>query len=221
VRTPASGPRPRPAGEYPLDPRYAKRIRFTVLIRQSVFLKQLLPAVALCAGAAFLMGLWAALPSTKQGSQSSTRARTSAASAREQWTGLSQSTIAAKPSVDLDALTRELIERGKAALAAGDFEAGFKAYRRAVEFNPNAETHGLIGDLYLRAAVPSEAAFHLRRAADLDPNNADRWLALANVYILQTDLGAAWKAIERAKQTEPDLIIDRDKNNFAVRGHAG
>jgi Flp pilus assembly protein TadD len=127
----------------------------------------------------------------------------------------------ASASIDLDALTRELIERGKASLAEGDFQAGFEAYRRAVEYTPNAETHGLVGDLYLRAAVTSEAAFHLRRAADLDPNNADRWLALANVYILKTDLGAAWKAIDRAKDAEPGLIVERDENNFFVRGHAG
>ena len=100
-------------------------------------------------------------------------------------------------------------------------QAGFDAYRRAVEYAPSAETHGLLGDLYLRSAATGEAGFHLRRAADLDPNNADRWLALANVYVLTTDLGAAWKAIERAKQVEPGIVIERDNNNFVVRGHEG
>jgi Flp pilus assembly protein TadD len=135
---------------------------------------------------------------------------------------------AAQPRMSRDPATasapasvRPASPRGKASLAEGDFQAGFEAYRRAVEYTPNAETHGLVGDLYLRAAVTSEAAFHLRRAADLDPNNADRWLALANVYILKTDLGAAWKAIDRAKDAEPGLIVERDENNFFVRGHAG
>jgi Flp pilus assembly protein TadD len=142
------------------------------------------------------------------------------ATSRQGWTGHIDQTEPSRP-VDVDALARELIDRGRAALADGDLQGGFEAYRRALEYTPTAETHGLVGDLYLRAAATSEAAFHLRRAADLDPDNADRWLALANVYILKTDLGAAWKAIERAKEVEPGITVERDRNNFVVRGHAG
>ena len=141
-------------------------------------------------------------------------------SRRDQWTAQDREKSPQR-RVDVDELTRELIDRGRASLADGDFRAGFEAYRLAVEYSPTAETHGLVGDLYLRAAATSEAAFHLRRAADLDPANADRWLALANVYILKTDLGAAWKAIDRAKQVEPGIIVQRDHNNFVVRGGAG
>jgi Flp pilus assembly protein TadD len=139
---------------------------------------------------------------------------------RQPWTGPAAHGSASRP-VDVDALARDLIERGRAALADGDFQAGFEAYRRALEYAPTAETHGLVGDLYLRAGVSSKAAFHLGRAAELEPDNADRWLALANVHILKTDLGAAWKAIDRAKEVEPGITVDRDKNNFVVRGHAG
>lgn len=142
------------------------------------------------------------------------------ASDRQQWTGR-VAEVAPSRAVNVDALARELIERGRAALADGDFQAAGESYRRALEYTPTAETHGLVGDLYLRAAATSEAAFHLRRAADLEPNNADRWLALANVYILKTDMGAAWKAIERAKEVEPGITVERDRNNFVVRGHAG
>lgn len=140
-------------------------------------------------------------------------------SQRDQWRAWTRETSTPR-RIDVDELARDLIDRGRAALAEGDFLAGFEAYRRAVEYSPTAETHGLIGDLYLHAAATSEAAFHLRRAADLEPANADRWLALANVYILKTDLGAAWKAIERAKRVEPDIIVERDENNFVVRGGA-
>jgi len=141
-------------------------------------------------------------------------------SPRDQWTAQARDKSPHR-RVDVDELARELIDRGRASLADGDFRAGFEAYRLAAEYSPTAETHGLIGDLYLRAAATSEAAFHLRRAADLDPGNADRWLALANVYILKTDLGAAWKAIDRAKQVEPGIIVERDDNNFVVRGGTG
>lgn len=123
--------------------------------------------------------------------------------------------------VDVHALASSLVEQGRAALAMGDLEKGFEAYRRAADYDPSAETHGLVGDLYLRMAVRSEAEFHLRRAADLDPENPDRWLALANAYFLKSDLGAAWKAIDRAKQADPTITIERDENNFVVRSQNG
>ena len=120
--------------------------------------------------------------------------------------------------VDVHALARSLVEQGRAALADGDLKQGFELYRRAVEYDPTAETHGLVGDLYLRMAVRSDATFHLRRAAELEPENADRWIALANAYYLSTDPLAAAKALERAKQIEPTILIERDDNNFVVRG---
>jgi Flp pilus assembly protein TadD len=124
-------------------------------------------------------------------------------------------------SVDVAVLAASLVEQGRAALADGDLKAGFEAYRRAVEYNPTAETHGLVGDLYLRMAVRSEAAFHLRRAAELDSENPDRWIALANAYYLATDPMAAAKALDRAKQLDPTIVIERDDNNFVVRGQTG
>lgn len=124
-------------------------------------------------------------------------------------------------AVDVHALASSLVEQGRAALAMGHLKKGFEAYRRAADYDPSAETHGLVGDLYLRMAVRSEAEFHLRRAADLEPENPDRWLALANAYFLKSDLGAAWKAIDRAKQADPTITIERDENNFVVRSRAG
>jgi Flp pilus assembly protein TadD len=172
----------------------------------------------LVAGAALLAGLyWYRTPAPPS---PQAKRPNDTASARQQWTGRVPEVAPSRP-VDVDALARELIERGRAALADGDFQAGVDSYRRALEYTPTAETHGLVGDLYLRAAATSEAAFHLRRAADLEPNNADRWLALANVYILKTDMGAAWKAIDRAKEVEPGITVERDRNNLVVRSHAG
>lgn len=189
------------------------------MLGKSLLTPQRGAALALIAGATVLIGLQTSRQPTQPGPPVRATANT-AADAPRPWTSQAEE---AQPSarVDVDGLARELIERGKAALADGDFRAGFDAYRRALEYAPTAETYGLVGDLYLRAAAADEAAFHLRRAADLDPNNGDRWLALANAYILQTDLGAAWKAIDRAKEIEPGLIVERDRNNFVVRGHAG
>jgi tetratricopeptide (TPR) repeat protein len=177
--------------------------------------------LALLAIVVTLAGLYGAFRSPATTPVQTWRAKdTIPTTTRHGWTGRIDQIERSRP-VDIDALAQELIDRGRAALADGDFRAGFEAYRQALEYTPTAETHGLVGDLYLRAAATSEAAFHLRRAADLDPDNADRWLALANVYILKTDLGAAWNAIERAKEVEPGITVERDRNNFVVRGHAG
>lgn len=136
------------------------------------------------------------------------------------WAANSTAGVGSK-AVDVEALAHSLVEQGHAALADGDLKRGFEAYRRAVEYFPSAETHGLVGDLYLRMAVRSEAAFHLRRAAELDPDNPDRWLAVANAYYLATDPIAASKAIDHAKQLDPSIIVERDDNNFVVRGLTG
>ena len=122
---------------------------------------------------------------------------------------------------DAAELALSLLEQGRAALNDGDMKSGFEAYRRAVDYYPSADTHGALGGLYLRAAATSSAIFHLRRAADLDTNNADRWLLLANAYFLKPDLGAAWKAIARAQAVEPGITIARDANSFVIRGNAG
>lgn len=124
-------------------------------------------------------------------------------------------------SVNAEALAGDLLARGGAALADGDMRAGFDSYRRAVEYFPSAETHGSLGELYLKSAVTGEAAFHLRRAAELDPYDADRWLMLANAYFLKQDLGAAWKAVNQAKTVEPGIVLERDSNNFMTRASAG
>jgi len=129
--------------------------------------------------------------------------------------------VAGSDRVDVEALATSLVEQGRAAIADGDLKKGFESYRRAVEYNPTAETHGLVGDLYLRMAVRSEASFHLRRAAELEPENPDRWIALANAYFLSIDPIAAAKALDRAKQLDPTIVIERDDNNFVVRGHTG
>lgn len=190
------------------------------MVGKSILTPRRSAALVLITGTTLLAGVWAGRLPARMPPNSFASAKPSAAAAG--WTGRAAGeTATAAAHIDVDALVRELIDRGRAALADGDLRAGFDAYRRAVEYTPTAETHGLVGDLYLRAAVASEAIFHLRRAAELDPENADRWIALANAYMLQTDLGASWKAIARAREIEPEITIERDRNNFVVRGHAG
>lgn len=106
---------------------------------------------------------------------------------------------------------------GRELLEAGDLEAGYLAYRDAVELYPSAETHRALGGLYFRIAARDKAYIQLRKAAELDPYNADLWLDLANAEHMRTAVGQEWKAVQRARDADPDLVIARDESGYYYR----
>lgn len=102
-------------------------------------------------------------------------------------------------------------------IAEGRVTEGIEVFRKAVEAAPTAANHGDLGSLLYRLTAFDEAALHLRAAAELDPGNADRWIALANVYYRKTNPGEAWKAEKRAREAEPGLQLGRDGAGMRVR----
>ena len=88
---------------------------------------------------------------------------------------------------------------------------------KAVEAAPTAKNHGDLGTLLYTLTAFDEAAVHLRAAAELEPGNADRWIALANVYYRKVNPGEAWKAEKRAREAEPGLELGRDGTGMRVR----
>lgn len=94
------------------------------------------------------------------------------------------------------------------------------ALRLATEADPSARNHGELGSLLQKLTAFDEAARHLRAAAELDPGNADRWIALANVYYLKVDPGKAWQAERRAKEAEPGLVLARGPDGLRIRAGA-
>jgi hypothetical protein len=120
---------------------------------------------------------------------------------------------APRPAADGKALRAE----ADRLLAEGRVHEGIEAMRQAAAADPTAKNHGDLGDLLARLTVMDEALVHLRQAADLDPGNADRWIALANAYYRAVNPGEAWKAEKRAKEAEPGLVLGRDKNGRRVR----
>jgi tetratricopeptide (TPR) repeat protein len=102
-------------------------------------------------------------------------------------------------------------------IAAGKIAEGLDALRKAVDADPTAKNHGDLGALLYRLTAFDESAIHLRAAAELDPTNADRWVALANVYYRKVNPGEAWKAEARARQAEPGLELGRDADGMRVR----
>jgi tetratricopeptide (TPR) repeat protein len=102
-------------------------------------------------------------------------------------------------------------------IAEGKVVEGIDVFRKAVEAAPTAKNHGDLGSLLYRLTAFDEAARHLRAAAELDPGNADRWIALANAYYRKVDPGEAWKAEKRAREAEPGLQLGRDGDGMRVR----
>jgi tetratricopeptide (TPR) repeat protein len=97
--------------------------------------------------------------------------------------------------------------------AAGEYEDAIEAYRTAVELYPSAQTHAALGGLYFKLAARSLAYGEFRKAVELDPHNADLWIALANAEHLRTAIGRSWYAIKKAREAEPGIRI--------VQTHAG
>lgn len=125
----------------------------------------------------------------------------------------SQPSTSTAPAMDAQRL-REDADRF---LAAGRVSEGVAALRRATELDPSARNHGDLGRLLEKLTTIDEALIHLRKAADLEPGNADRWIDLANAYYRKVDPGEAWKAERRARQAEPGLVLGRDAGGRTVR----
>ena len=102
-------------------------------------------------------------------------------------------------------------------IAEGKVMEGIEVFRKVVEADPTAKNHGDLGSLLYRLTAFDEAAVHLRAAAELDPGNADRWIALANVYYRKVNPGEAWKAERRAREAEHGLELGRDNEGMRVR----
>lgn len=126
-------------------------------------------------------------------------------------------TRAVEPSaspVPADDTRREDVDR---LLAAGKVQDAIDAFRKLVVTEPTAKNHGDLGTLLYTLTAFDEAAVHLRAAAELEPGNADRWIALANVYYRKVNPGEAWKAEKRAREAEPGLELGRDGTGMRVR----
>ena len=123
---------------------------------------------------------------------------------------------AATPAADPDE-GRRLREESDRDLAEGRYLEALDSLRKATELDPTARNHGDLGLLLERMTAIDEALIHLRRAADLDPGNADRWIDLANAYYRKVEPGEAWKAEARAREAEPGLVLGRDAGGFRIR----
>jgi len=125
--------------------------------------------------------------------------------------------LAALPDAAARTEAASLLANAAAARRQGDVRATLSLLRAAVERAPSVETHAARGALLLDLAIPDAAATDLRAAADGDPDNAERWIALANALALKPDPMAAAAALERARAAEPGLRVRHDAGGWLVR----
>jgi len=118
-------------------------------------------------------------------------------------------------------IAHEYLREGHDLAAVGEWGGAVEAFQMAVEINPTAETTGALGALYFRLAAPNGAYRYLKRAVEMQPENADRWIALANALQLRGNPGEAWQALAEARRLQPQLIIERDASGFAYRSELG
>jgi len=118
---------------------------------------------------------------------------------------------------DAAAIAIEYLLEGRDLISVGQWAAAVEAFQLAVEIDSSAETNGALGSLYFRLAAASRAYAHLNRAVEMDPYDANRWIALANVLQLRGNPAEARQALRRARQIEPGLSIEHDSSGFAYR----
>ena len=111
----------------------------------------------------------------------------------------------------------ELRDEAHRLLGEGNVAAGLEALKKAVELDPSARNQGELGDLFVRLTAIDTGIRYLRAAAQLEPANADRWIALANAYYLEPNPGEAWKAERKAREVEPGLQLGRDAHGLRIR----
>jgi len=76
-------------------------------------------------------------------------------------------------------------------------------YRKAILFQETSEAQAGLGRALYDASQPGAALEALKRAVQLDPANADAWMALGDVYLLDDKTREARAAYERYLGLQP------------------
>jgi len=97
-------------------------------------------------------------------------------------------------------------DQARALYGAGDFRACRELALKGLADDPNdVNLLRLAGTASAELNLP-EASDYLKRAVDLDPENADAWRELAEAYLVQNRLSDAMGAIQQALELRPDDV---------------
>lgn len=108
-------------------------------------------------------------------------------------------------------------EQAQDAVAFGEIADALELFEAALTIDPNyAEAHSSYGRLLTRMAVYKKALPHLKRAAELRPENPQVWLDLQTLYERTLLLGRAYDVHNQAEDLVGSQQIIKNKQGFWV-----
>lgn len=100
--------------------------------------------------------------------------------------------------------TDSLLAEGKAALAAGQFEAGKRSLLKALFYDPaSTEAHLELASAYRREKDYESALIHLQAASSLSPDDKNILKSYADTLYAAEQLGKSLDAYEKLREMDP------------------
>jgi Flp pilus assembly protein TadD len=126
----------------------------------------------------------------------------------------------AAPDRSADESARALDGMGREAWRGGDVEGALDLLEQAVDADPDDWVpRASYGRLLTLAQDFPRAREQLERAAELAPDDPQRWLDLQSLYERQLDLELSFAARRRAEQLAPDAVIEKDwAGQYVIEG---
>jgi len=108
------------------------------------------------------------------------------------------------PTADGEESYRKAFASAERKYQSSNFLGAVADYRRALMFRETSEALAGLGRALYDASQPGPALAALRRSVELDPRNADAYLTLGEVYLLDERTREARAAYERYLELAPD-----------------
>ena len=99
---------------------------------------------------------------------------------------------------------RKAFESAERKAQSANFLGAVSDYRKALLFRETSEALAGLGRALFDASQPGPALDALKRAVQIDPNNAEAWVTLGEVYLLDDRTREARAAYERYLELRPD-----------------
>jgi len=106
----------------------------------------------------------------------------------------------------------------------GNFEVAIESYNTIIKLSsPNAKAHHLaqwgVGEIYLNNKDYDRAEIHLKRAAELEPEEADYQYLLGCTYTYVKEIDKALKHLRKALDLKPDHDVILGQLGWVVGYH--
>ena len=124
---------------------------------------------------------------------------------------------ASRSSLPLTEIT-SLFSRANALANEGRLHDAAELYTEILRRDPNnARAYAFRGGCYATLKEHEKAIDDLRKATEMNPNNADAWFNLALVYFNQMKYAESRAAMERARLLNPEMVRRKEEEDNKLR----